>query len=74
MSSWFYETSLFLTVRSKIHKSQITNAAMQFFKQDYDLRIMSSFNTDICEPHGLINTDETAVYLNWSPSRIEHKK
>ena len=63
-----------LSVRVRTRKSQITNAAMQSVKQDYNRRVMTSFNTRIRDPHYLINMDETAVYLNCSPSRTVHQK
>ena len=53
-----------LCVRVRTRKSQITDAAMQSVKQDYNRRIMTSFNTRIRDLHYLVNMDETAVYLN----------
>ena len=63
-----------LCVRVRTRKAQITNAAMQSVKQDYNQRIMTSFNTHIRDPHYLVNMDETAVYLNCSPSRTVHQE
>ena len=63
-----------LCVRVRTHNSQITNEAMQSVKQDYNRRIMKSFDTHIRDPHYLVNMDETAVYLNCCPSRTVHQK
>ena len=61
-------------VRVRTRKSQMTNAAMQSVKQDYNRRIMSSFYTRVRDNNYLINMDETAFKLNFSPSRTVHQK
>ncbi len=40
-----------LCVRTRTRKSQITNAAMQSVKRDYNRRIMTSYNAHIRDPH-----------------------
>ena len=62
-----------LCLRVRTRKTHITSAAMHSVNQDYNRRIMSSFNTCTHDLYYLINIAETPVYLNCSSSRILHQ-
>ena len=63
-----------LSVPTHTRVSQITDTAMRTVRRDCCRRLMTSYRARINYPHLLINMDETAVYLNFSPNRTVHIK
>ena len=54
--------------------AQDLNKKMQSVRQDYCSRLMRTYLHCIKNPRYLLNMDQTAVYLNCSPSRTVDKK
>ena len=67
---WVYEfmKRRGLSVRTRTRESQTSDVEIQSVKQDFCRRLMTSYNNTTPNPRFLVNMDETAVYLNFSPN------
>ena len=76
LKNWVYDflKRRNLSMRTRIHKSQITESAIQSGKRDYCRNIMIPYCNLIGNPKYFLKIDETAVYLNFSPNRSVHPK
>ncbi len=71
ISRWVYDflQRHNLCIRTRTRIAQVTDSVMLAVKKDFCFRVMQSYKYRINNPRYLVNMDQTAVFLNCSPTR-----